>query len=419
LFIVERSILPDKRGNGNLASRPLLPNAPLVALPEVNYSCGKLNVLAAGGLSSAGILNMRKVCFIALAVFLAAKMFAVEAPADGNVFDPANYPGSWVFATNLDATVTATDAAIFRSGDEVYQRVLLLKVVPVEVSGRSGKASEARIRNFIAHYRPPPIPYTSAKTAIRTGAEKFNCLEFAEDIVIQAESNGIPAEVIGILFKNRAVGHACAGFPAGDGRMLYFDSTPGTGHVSYAAHEARVELGKPYRRADGGELADGMENVPIAKIIPVSKLPEIAGSLFGESSSATTAAGTQLIVIEEKHLPAEGIDYAGPDSLKVSAAQLDKWSEADADIAAKQTEQQAAQTQAVATVEEKLAANALAENERLAAQGDVYGELRMGERYLVGDGVGRDIFKARDYLQRAAEQGSPTAAEELDRLNSQ
>jgi TPR repeat protein len=67
----------------------------------------------------------------------------------------------------------------------------------------------------------------------------------------------------------------------------------------------------------------------------------------------------------------------------------------------------------------KLAAIALAENERLAEQGDAYGELRMGERYLTGDGVAKDIFKARDYLQRAAEQGSQTAAQELDRLNNQ
>ena len=57
------------------------------------------------------------------------------------------------------------------------------------------------------------------------------------------------------------------------------------------------------------------------------------------------------------------------------------------------------------------------ENERLAAQGDAYGELRMGERYLAGDGVAKDIFKARDYLQRAAEQGSQTAVNELNRLD--
>ncbi len=294
----------------------------------------------------------------------------------------------------------------------------MLKAVPDEAAGQPQNITETDVRNFISRYRPPPIPYTSEKTAKATGREKFNCLEFAEDIVIQAESNGIPAQVIGIKFKGKLVGHACAGIPTADGRTLYFDSTPSAGQVSRRAHEARVELGKPYRRADGGELAGGAENLPITKIIPVSRLEEIASSLLDDNPENLTAK-TKLVVAEEKHLPVEGIEYAGPDTLKVSEAQLARWNQAAEEAMAAKADRQEAQKRAAQATAKKLAASALAENERLAAQGDAYGELRMGERYLTGDGVDKDIFKARDYLQLAAAQGSQTAADELNRLGGQ
>ena len=354
-----------------------------------------------------------------LALWLAILLPVGAVLAGENSFAPPYFPGRWTFVTNQDATITATGSAVLRRGDEAYQQVLLLKPVPVEIARRPGKVTEAEVRRFISHYRPPPIPYTSAKTARKTGAEKFNCLEFAEDIVIQAESNGIPAEVIGIKFKDRLVGHACAGFPVAGGRTLYFDSTPGNGHVSHGASEARVELGRPYRRADGGLLAGGVENLPVTEIIPVSKLTEIAGSLLDGSGSAAPAAKTALVVVAEKHRQAESIDYAGPDTLRVSDGQRAKWDQAAEEFAAAQSVRQQAEKIADQAATGKLAAVALAENERLAAQGDAYGELRMGERYLTGAGVTKDIFKARDYLQRAADQGSQTAVEELDRLDSQ
>jgi hypothetical protein len=357
--------------------------------------------------------------YLRLTSLLAILLQAGEALAGDNVFYPQLFPGHWTFVTNQDATITATGSAILRRGEEVYQQVLLLKAIPVEAAGRSGKTTETEVRKFISHYRPPPIPYTSAKTAMKTGVEKFNCLEFAEDIVIQAESNAIPAEVIGIKFKGRLVGHACAGFPVSDGRMLYFDSTPSAGHISHAASEARVELDKPYRRADGGVPAGGAVNLPITEIIPVSKLTEIAGGLPDNSDSAVPTSGARLVVVGEKFQQAEGIDYAGPDTLKISDSQRDSWNQAAGEILAARAGKLEAHRKAAQATANKLTASALAENERLAAQGDAYGEMRMGERYLTGDGVAKDVFKARDFLQRAAEQGSQTAADELNRLNNQ
>ncbi len=58
----------------------------------------------------------------------------------------------------------------------------------------------------------------------------------------------------------------------------------------------------------------------------------------------------------------------------------------------------------------------LKNNQNLADKGDAYGLLRMGERYRDGEGVPKDVVKARDYLTKAAAAGSPTAAEELKKL---
>ncbi|MBW8863725.1 MAG: sel1 repeat family protein [Verrucomicrobia bacterium] len=58
----------------------------------------------------------------------------------------------------------------------------------------------------------------------------------------------------------------------------------------------------------------------------------------------------------------------------------------------------------------------LKSNMDAAARGDAYGLMRMGERYRDGEGVDKDLEKAKTYLQKAANAGSPTAAEELKAL---
>jgi len=67
--------------------------------------------------------------------------------------------------------------------------------------------------------------------------------------------------------------------------------------------------------------------------------------------------------------------------------------------------------------QKKLAeARALQSNQAAAAKGDLFGLMRMGERYRDGDGVEKDLGKARDYLQKASDAGSPTAKDELSKL---
>jgi TPR repeat protein len=60
---------------------------------------------------------------------------------------------------------------------------------------------------------------------------------------------------------------------------------------------------------------------------------------------------------------------------------------------------------------------ALKYNQELADKGDAYGQLRMGERYLKGEGVEKDLDKARRYLQMSADQGNGTARKLLEQLN--
>ena len=61
-------------------------------------------------------------------------------------------------------------------------------------------------------------------------------------------------------------------------------------------------------------------------------------------------------------------------------------------------------------------ARALKLNQSAADKGDAYGLLRMGERYRDGEGVEKDLVKARDYLAKAVTAGSPSAQAELDAL---
>jgi len=63
-----------------------------------------------------------------------------------------------------------------------------------------------------------------------------------------------------------------------------------------------------------------------------------------------------------------------------------------------------------------LADKVLKSNQDAADRGDAYGLLRMGERYRDGEGVPKDLDKARDYLTKADAAGSPSAAEELKNL---
>lgn len=59
---------------------------------------------------------------------------------------------------------------------------------------------------------------------------------------------------------------------------------------------------------------------------------------------------------------------------------------------------------------------ALKFNQAAADRGEASGQFRMGERYFKGEGVNRDLAKAREYLAKAAAQGYPEAVRLLDEV---
>ncbi|MGA3179049.1 MAG: PQQ-binding-like beta-propeller repeat protein [Verrucomicrobiota bacterium] len=64
----------------------------------------------------------------------------------------------------------------------------------------------------------------------------------------------------------------------------------------------------------------------------------------------------------------------------------------------------------------KAEAAAVAFNQAAADRGDPYGLLRMGERYRDGEGVAKDLPRAREYLVKAAAAGNAQAAKSLQSL---
>ena len=349
-------------------------------------------------------------CYLALLI-LSLSLFPAKSQ-DTPLFNPQNYPGEWNLTTNSDATITATETAVHRQGKEAYSRVLQLKAVPEEVPvPNPGAATEAEIRQFIAGYRPPVIPYTSERTAKDLNIEKFTCLEFAGDLVKKANDAGIPAQIIGVLFQGKWVGHAIAGFPTAEGGTLYFDSTPAAGQISHEAHEARVRVGELYTRTGGGELA-GVGKLPITQILPVTKLIQFANSM----GATVPSTNTDLVVEDEKQVQASGIEYADASTLQVADDQWAKWQQAEDTYLAAQSDLRNAQTSTWQSAAAKAAARALAENQAMAATNDPYGQLRMGERYLTGDGVKKNPALGMAYLRQAADQDSPTAIQELEKI---
>ena len=322
------------------------------------------------------------------------------------IYHIRDFSTDWKLITNIDSTITAMERGIHRDGNQVYSRVLVLK--PVTVKAGVNLGTESTVLHFISQYHPPHIAYTSPTSAAETGEEKFNCLEFAGDIVSQAASNGISAEIIGIKLQGKLVGHACAGFPTADGgNALTLTATPGAGKFSHAAHQAFVEVGQPYRRKDGGELGSGAGRLPIEEIIPVTPLQQTPAQPVPLALPVQLSPATMLTIQSEEQTQARGILYADENSFEVSNSQLKRWHDAIAAQNTSRAKRDTAEKTVAGTTSGKNALRALRDNEAMAAQGDAYAEMRMGERYRDGDYVPQELAKARAYLGMAAARRQP------------
>lgn len=79
-------------------------------------------------------------------------------------------------------------------------------------------------------------------------------------------------------------------------------------------------------------------------------------------------------------------------------------------------EQKAAARAASEKKKSDTSARALKWNQDQAAAGDAYGQFRMGQRYLAGDGVQKDDCKAIEMFDAAARQGHREAAAVLQQI---
>ena len=111
-------------------------------------------------------------------------------------------------------------------------------------------------------------------------------------------------------------------------------------------------------------------------------------------------------------IPTPGQITAAQEETATALKELDERSRA--------AQQEAAEAQAATAANKKAAADAatLKFYQERAEKGDAYGQYRMGLRYLKGEGVPKDLDKARDYLSKAAAQGNEDAAAELARLSA-
>jgi TPR repeat protein len=65
-----------------------------------------------------------------------------------------------------------------------------------------------------------------------------------------------------------------------------------------------------------------------------------------------------------------------------------------------------------------LQANAVASDQKAADNGDPLGQLYMGRRYRDGDGVPKDLVKAKEWFAKSAAQGNAQAAGALENMKA-
>jgi hypothetical protein len=155
-----------------------------------------------------------------------------------------------------------------------------------------------------------------------------------------------------------------------------------------------------------GETGDELvvANYPAAEILTIGRKISLDARKIGTIRGLKSDGADSSTVLElwEYYTPT-------PEEIAAAIAAQEKAKAAQEKAIADAKAKAAAQKQAAA-------ARALKYNQDDAAKGDAYGLMRMGERYRDGDGVEKDLAKAKEYLQKAADAGSPTAAEELSKL---
>jgi hypothetical protein len=220
-----------------------------------------------------------------------------------------------------------------------------------------------------------------------------------------------------------------------------FVKSPNTGFVKF--------IGQILQTTTNGILVDGSCGTKVTKFFvehfPLESRNLSDGDYFqdGDKSYVAIPDGSfTYIAIDGSIRSIPKLDYGKPcfrpsnaNAIETKAQQLtpqeaQQISDAKNDAQSKLTDAQTAASTLQAFIKEiedekkaELAAKnapqakALEFDQQQANNGDTYGLLRMGERYMNGEGVTKDLSKARLYLTKAADGGSLTAAQELKNLN--
>ena len=287
-----------------------------------------------------------------------------------------------------------------------------------------------RYRNFFIP-KDPRRNFDSVKQFVRTsGWMEFqgNVLEVQKGGIRVKGGYGEPFQVID---TNKEFFVANFPYPVADGESI------GLGRDVHAmvAHDAGVcTLANNYATEEGTAQTTTMAGV--------SRTTETATVMGGSHTVRKLDYGApcerpddvpkEVVVSDLKPVEKEQITAA-----KLRASEMQRQAETAAQLAyaarsraveqarlADEAYQKATEAERKAAVEKEKKQQAFAAmqlkvlrlNQDQAAKGEPYGLLRMGERYRDGDGVPKDLAKAREYLSKAAAAGEPSAADELSKL---
>ena len=144
---------------------------------------------------------------------------------------------------------------------------------------------------------------------------------------------------------------------------------------------------------------------------------------FPKPESLVSGGGIDCVCMRTtNYVNSDGISFVTYDcGTKPTQDEFRKWrdEEADRHHAAKKEldERRRVAAETAAAAKKAAQAKVLNWNQEQADKGDPTGLLRMGELYRDGNGVPKDLNKAREYLTKAANAGSPDAADALSKLN--
>jgi hypothetical protein len=188
-------------------------------------------------------------------------------------------------------------------------------------------------------------------------------------------------------------------------------------------------IGKVFQVLDNGALIKRYDATDVLmkgdhKLVFVKSVPNAYSLVDGDTIAVYAMAASRFSYTSTMgaRSTVQGFNFCTPLS-KEEAAPLEKsykeqlQREKD-ELSAKQSAIQKSKINATNKAKSDADAKTLKWNQEQAAQGDAYGLLRMGERYAKGDGVDKDMAKAKAFLMRASAAGSKDADDELKRLGS-